>query len=131
MIFSAKNNYDDVCMYLSLRTKNIDEEDEDGLTVFFIMLQRNEIDRCKQLLRRGSNINHVNKNGITAIHLAVEKKLPEKSIRFLIDSGAQIHFIDKDGFDACDKVRKDNLYPNINQFYDNDNNKHVKVKNQR
>ena len=29
MIFSAKNKHDDVCMYLSLRTTNIDEEDED------------------------------------------------------------------------------------------------------
>jgi ankyrin repeat protein len=67
-------------MYLSLRTKNINEEDEHGLNALFIMLQRNELDRCKQLIRRGANINHENQDGITAIHFAIANRLPEKTI---------------------------------------------------
>ena len=118
MIFSAKNKHDDVCMYLSLRTTNINEEGEDGLNALFIMLQRNEISRCKQLLRRGADINYENRNGITALHFAIEERLPENTIRFLIDFGAKIHFEDKTGMDACDKVKKYNLYPRIKRFYD-------------
>lgn len=80
MIFSAKNNHDDICMYLSLRTANINEEGDDGLNAFFIMLQRNKLHRCKQLLRRGADINYENKNGITALHFAIENRFPEKTI---------------------------------------------------
>jgi ankyrin repeat protein len=119
MIFSAKNKYDDICMYLSLRTKDINEEDEHGLNAVFIMIQRNELDRCKQLLRRGANINYENKKGTTAIHFAIDNRLPEKTVRFLIDFGANIHFEDQEGLDTCDKVKKENLYPKIKQFYDN------------
>lgn len=131
MIFSAKNKYDDICMYLSLRTKNINEEDEHGLNALFIMLQRNELDRCKQLIRRGANINHENQDGITAIHFAIANRLPEKTIQFLVDFGANLHFEDNEGMDTCDKVKKENLYPRIKQFYDNSCLKDQSLRNKR
>jgi hypothetical protein len=57
-------------MYLGLRIKDIDLEDEvSGQTVFEIYLKRNDIDCLKLLLIRGSNINYINKNTLlTPLH---------------------------------------------------------------
>jgi len=48
MIYSALNKYDDICMYLTLRSKNIDYEDENThMNVFSIYLMREDIPRMK------------------------------------------------------------------------------------
>ena len=88
-------------MYLTLRSPNVDEEDDDGKNVFFIYLEKQNLPRCKQILKRGSNINFRNKDHKTTLHLAIEKKLPEKIIRFLLDFGANPHIEDFDKKDSC------------------------------
>ena len=74
-------------MYLALRCHDIDEENpKDGKTIFTINLLRRNAMVCKQLLMRGADINHRSKlgGGKTPIHFAVESKLPEKLIQFLL-----------------------------------------------
>jgi hypothetical protein len=43
--------------------------------------------------------------------MAIDKKLPERSIRFLLDFGANPHIEGKDKQDACEK--SGDLYPGI------------------
>ena len=114
LMYSAKKGFDKICMYLTLRSPNVDEEDDDGKNVFFIYLEKQDLPRCKQLLKRGSNINFRNKDHKTTLHLAIEKKLPEKIIRFLIDFGANPHIEDFDKKDACELAG--NLYPEISEL---------------
>jgi ankyrin repeat protein len=76
-------------MYLSMRTNNVSEEDDDGMTAFLIYLERADIERCKQLLMRGAHINYENKFGVIPIHFAIDKRLPEKVVKFLLKHGAK------------------------------------------
>ena len=46
-MYAAMHNCDDICMYLSLRTNDINFEDELGRTVFTIYLLRKDIERMK------------------------------------------------------------------------------------
>ena len=40
LMYSAKKGFDTICMYLTLRCPNVDEEDDEGKNVFFIYLER-------------------------------------------------------------------------------------------
>ena len=75
----------------------------------------------KQLLMRGANINFVNpKNGWTPLHTAIEYNLSSKIIKFLISRGADIHALDFNGKDCCDKIaEKYKRYCHIQYFKDN------------
>lgn len=103
LIYAASRGFDEICMYLSLRTKDVDVEDTfTGKTTFFIYMQKKDLLRMKQLLMRGSDINYMSsKRGQTALHYAVQKKYPVKIIKFLINSGANPHIEDKHGKDCC------------------------------
>lgn len=68
----------------------------------------------KKLLIRGADINYRNKFGKTALHYAIEKGLPELYIRFLLKKGANPHYEDALGWDACSKGKT--KYPNIKDF---------------
>jgi hypothetical protein len=61
-----------MCMYLSLRTKNVDLEDRKGLNIFSMYLLKEDKLRCMQLLMRDANVNHVNKIGLTPLHVAID-----------------------------------------------------------
>ena len=75
MIYAAAENFDRACMYLSLRTRNIDQEDDNGTNIFIMYILKNDLDHCTQLLMRDADINHINKQGKTPLHLAVENRV--------------------------------------------------------
>ena len=84
-------------------------------------MKRREIYRCKQLLMRGADINYISsKKGITPLHYAIENKLDDRMINFLIHSGANPHIEDHNGKDCCDKVQKLKLYKNIAVFWNDE-----------
>ena len=62
-------------------------------------------------MKRGSKINLRNKDGKTPLLMAIEKRLPEKSIKFLFIFGANPHIEGKDKQDSCDL--SGNLYPGV------------------
>ena len=97
LIYAGVKGFDEICMYLCLRTKNVDQEDNNGKTVFIMYMLKNDTMRCKQLLMRGANINHVNKDFLTPLHFAIENELPEKMIKFLLNAGANPCIVDKNG----------------------------------
>mgnify|MGYP001148776508 CR=1 FL=1 len=106
LIYAAENNLDEMCMYLSLRTKNVDLEDNDGNNIFNMYLIKEDKQRCMQLLMRNANINYVNKLGKTPLHIAIEHQLNKGIIKFLLQAGASPYIKDNEGKDSCDKVRE-------------------------
>ena len=68
---------------------------------------------------RGANVNLYNENGWTPLHVAIEKRLPEKMIRLLLNFDAHPHMEDKNGKDCCEKVIENNLYKQILIFWQN------------
>jgi ankyrin repeat protein len=86
LIYAASRGFDDTSMYLCLRSKNLEHEDEQtGLNIFLFYLMKQDLKRMKQILMRGANINYCSvSKGLTALHLAIEAKFPEKVIKFLL-----------------------------------------------
>ena len=88
MIYAARKGYDDIAMYLSLRSDDIDLENEaTGNNVFTIYLKLRtppDILRMKQLLCRGADINFCGLNKLTPLHTAINLQLSTKTIKFLI-----------------------------------------------
>jgi ankyrin repeat protein len=63
---------------------------------------------ASRLIVRGSNINYINKNGQSVLHMCVDNKnIP--AIKFLLQKGANLHIMDLNGEDACDKAKKNGL----------------------
>lgn len=63
---------DDMCMYLSLRTLNVDTEDGEGNNIFNMYLKKEDKLRCMQLLMRNADINYANNMGLTPLHIAID-----------------------------------------------------------
>ena len=66
-------------------------------------------------------MNHVSSlnGGKTPLHFAIENKLPERFIKFLLYIGADPHIEDNTRLDCCDKAcpnGKKNKYPGIEIF---------------
>ena len=121
LMYAASEKHDDICMYLSLRVKQIDQVNEqNGKQVFIIYLLREDKKRMKQLLMRGADVNYVNqKTGWTPLHFAIQNKLSSKTIKFLINEGAYIHQMDFNGKDCCDKASMNKRYDKIKFFKEN------------
>ena len=46
LIYAAENGMDDMCMYLSLRTQKVDQEDIEGNNIFNMYLKKEDKLRC-------------------------------------------------------------------------------------
>ena len=70
LMYAAHRGFDEICMYLSLRTDNVDKVNENtGKNVFGIYLKRGDRERLKQLMMRGADINFVStESGWTPLH---------------------------------------------------------------
>jgi ankyrin repeat protein len=101
--------------YLSLRTKNLDVEDRNGITILMHMILQNNYKMVQRLLIRGASIDFVNKHGKTALHICVESKLLE-SVKYLLFKGANPHMLDFDELDCCDKAKANGMSRSIMSF---------------
>lgn len=121
LLYSAINGFHDICMYLCLRVKDVDIEDEQtGQTVFETFLINEDIEHMNYVLSRGSNINHINfRTNLTPLHLAIEKQMRPSTIKFLLKNKANPHIEDTDGKDCCDKAKEAGLmYSRIRKLND-------------
>lgn len=114
-MFAAKKNYANVVNYLSLRTRDLNEEDGNSITILVYQLFSSEFSMAARLIVRGANIDYVNRNGNTALHLCIENKLVA-AVKFLLDRGANPHIMDLQGEDSCDKARANGLALEIPEF---------------
>ena len=69
--------------YLSLRTKDLNTEDKNNMTILMHQLFSGHIDMASRLIVRGADINYVNRNGYTALHLCVENQ-NVAAVKFLL-----------------------------------------------
>lgn len=76
-MFASAKGYDEIVNYLTLRTKDLNEEDGNSLTILMQYLFKQDFKMASKLLVRGSDFDYVNSNGMTALHLCVENNLPE------------------------------------------------------
>lgn len=86
LVYSALKGYDEICMYLSLRVDDIDQEDKythkNTLTIYVL---NEDLERVQQLIMRGANVNYSNKqDGWTPLHFAIENGCSSKMVKFLL-----------------------------------------------
>lgn len=116
-MYAANKGYNEIVNYLTLRTKDLNEEDNDSLTLLMIYLFKKDLKMASKLITRGANVNYVNRNGRTALHLLVENNVigPDNKasfyepIKFLLEKRANPHIQDLNGEDVCDKAKKNGL----------------------
>ena len=64
LMFAAKGKKEDVIQVLAQGKKiNLDEEDNNKMTILMLMLKEGDIKNARKLINRGANINYVNSNG--------------------------------------------------------------------
>lgn len=105
LMFASSKGYNEIVNYLTLRTKDLNEEDANSLTILMQYLFKNDFKMATRLIVRGAKIDYVNSNGNTAIHLCVENGL-EDAVNYLLKKGANPHIMDLSLEDACDKAKK-------------------------
>lgn len=112
LIYAAKQGLHEIAMYLSLRVKDINVEDQQtGFNIFTIYMLKQDLLRMQQLIMRGADVNYLNrKTGFTHLRHAIEANLHPKIIAFLIKNGANPHIMDYNDQDACDIARSKPLY---------------------
>lgn len=115
LMFAAEQNYQIIVNYLSLRTRDLNEEDSNSITILVHQLFSGNMKMASRLIVRGAQIDYVNRNGQTALHLCVANKLTE-AVEFLLFKGANPHIMDLEGEDACDKAKANGLARGIPEF---------------
>lgn len=74
-MYAADKGYNEIVNYLTLRTKDLNEEDNDSLTLLMIYLFKGDVKMASKLIVRGASVNYVNRNGNTALHLLIENNI--------------------------------------------------------
>jgi ankyrin repeat protein len=108
LMFASSKGYNEIVNYLTLRTKDLNEEDFNSLTILMHYLFKKDFKMSSKLIVRGADFNYVNRNGNTALHLCVENHL-EEAVAFLLKKGADPHIMDLSGEDACDKAKHNGI----------------------
>ena len=108
LMFAAEQQYQEIVNYLSLRTRDLNEEDANSITILVHHLFSNSLEMASKLIVRGAKIDYVNRNGNTALHLCIENHKLE-AVKFLMLKGANPHIMDLTGEDACDKAKKNKM----------------------
>ena len=106
---------DNIVNYLSLRAKNLDDEDHEGLTVFARYVLNENYDMATRLLQRGANVNHTNRDGKSTLTLSVQQG-KEKAVSYLLGKGADPHYEDLIGHDTCDYAKNSEKFANFPVF---------------
>ena len=113
--FAAKLGNLTIANYISLRVKNIDDEDPEGLTAFSREVLRHGFEQASKYLQRSANINFRNRDGKTTLTLALVSN-NESAVKFLLGKGAELHFEDLTGKDSCDYAKQSQVFTNYNVF---------------
>ena len=75
LMYASSKGYNEIVTYLTVRTKDLNEEDNNSLTVLMHYLFKNDFKMASKLIVRGANVNYVNRNGNTALHLCIENNM--------------------------------------------------------
>jgi ankyrin len=105
LMYASKLNLHDVVLQLSLRTRDLNQEDFNSMTILMHYIGKENKKICQKLLTRGADINYINRNGVTALHYALDSNKKE-AVRFLLERKADPHIVDLYGEDCCDKAKR-------------------------
>jgi ankyrin repeat protein len=72
LMYASAKGYNEIVNYLTLRTKDLNEEDANSLTILIHYLFKNDFRMASKLIVRGADVNYVNRNGNTALHLCID-----------------------------------------------------------
>jgi ankyrin repeat protein len=87
----------------------VDEADDDGITVLSWAAIGNRVEMARLLIQRGADVNHVDKKGMTPLLYAASIDFGNSAmIDLLLQSGAQTSARTKEGLTALDLARKYN-----------------------
>jgi ankyrin repeat protein len=103
LMFASIRNKLNILNYLSLRTHNLDDEDDNHLTILAHQLFNKRLVMASRLLNRGASIDYVNSDGKSIMHMCIENQLINEC-KFLLNNGANPHIMDLEGRDVCDKA---------------------------
>jgi ankyrin repeat protein len=85
----------------------VDEADDDGITILSWAAIANRVDMARLLIQRGADVNHVDKKGMTPLLYAASIDFGDSAmIDLLLHSGAQPGARTKEGLTALDLARK-------------------------
>ena len=115
LMYAAEKNNNQIVNFLSLRTKNVNQEDTRGNTLLMHMIELKNFKMASRLIHRGAKLDYVNKFGKTVLHMQVEKNC-EESVMFLMFKGANPHILDLDEKDCCDKAKENGLARTFKEF---------------
>jgi hypothetical protein len=88
---------------------NVDEVDDDGITVLSWAAIANRVEMARLLIQRGADVNHVDKKGMTPLLYAASIDFGDSAmIDLLLQSGAKTSARTKEGLTALDLARKYN-----------------------
>jgi ankyrin repeat protein len=107
-MFASAKGCNEIVNYLTLRTKDLNEEDAHSLTILMHYLFKGNLKMASKLIVRGADVNYCNKNGNTALHLCIENNLKE-AVVCLLKKGANPHIMDLNDEDSCDKAKKNGM----------------------
>jgi ankyrin repeat protein len=120
LMFAAEQNYQIIVNYLSLRTRDLNEEDSNSITILVHQLFSKNMKMASRLIVRGAQIDYVNRNGQTALHLCVANHCADNNLQdaveFLLFKGANPHIMNLEGLDACDIAQANGLARAIPEF---------------
>ena len=106
LTFAAFSNQDSILNYISLRVRNLDDEDPfEAHTVFVHYVLKNDFEMASKLLQRGSNLNYTNRDGKTPLSLAILLE-NDNAVKYLLGKGADPHYEDLIGKDSCDYAKE-------------------------
>ena len=85
----------------------VDEADDDGITVLSWAAIANRVEMARLLIQRGADVNHVDKKGMTPLLYAASIDFGDSAmIDLLLKSGARAGARTKEGLTALDLARK-------------------------
>lgn len=97
---------DEIVNYLSLRVKNVNDEDPEGYIPFTRYLMKGNFDIANNFLSKGGldTLEYCNKDGKTPLTLTIIMEKTD-AVNYLINKGANPHIEDLSGRDSCDYAK--------------------------
>jgi len=104
--YAVSLKMDDIVNYLSLRVKNINDEDPEGFTPLSRYLLAENLEMCSKLLSRGGLdiLEYCNRYGRTPLTLALISE-KQQAVNWLLIKGVNPHIEDLTGLDSCDYAK--------------------------
>ena len=112
LMYAAKRKKEKVVDMLTLRSENLNEENQ-CLTILMMLLLEGNFKSARKLVNRGADINYQNQEGNTALHVCIMKRNMPGIEWLLQQKKCDKSLKNKQGDDVCDLARR---IPELDRF---------------